>query len=381
MTGLHFKNSSSLSLGVELELQLINPSSYDLIPKAEALIESLEQSTYAAQIKPEITQSMIEINSSIHSDPLTLENEIKKIGQSLLSHAEKLNISLSGGGAHPFQHWSSRKIYPATRFKQVLKEYGYLAKRFTVFAQHTHIGCSTPQDALYLTHVLARYVPQLIAISASSPFYQGVDTGYYSSRVNVVNSFPLYGTIPYVTSWAEFSAYYEKMRELKLIESMKDLYWDIRLKPEFGTVEIRVCDAPLTIHKSAMIAAYIQTLCCYLLEERPHDLTEDLYLVYNTNRFQATRYGYDGSFIDPFSKEQTTIQEDLLSTLEKISAHAKVLDTESYLEEVRADAHCKQSDAVIQKELYLQTQAFDAIVKKNCDVLRQSLNEHAPLVV
>lgn len=373
MTKLAFKTSSPLSLGIELELQLINPNSYDLIPKAEELISSLQHSAYAEQIKPEITQSMIEINSSIHSSPQALENEMGKIGRTLLSHAEKINIFISGSGAHPFQHWSSRKIYPTTRFKQVSKEYGYLAKRFTVFAQHTHIGCSSPEEALYLTHMLSRYVPQFIAISASSPFYQGVDTGYYSSRVNVVNSFPLYGTIPYVTTWADFTNYYKKIIDLKLIESMKDLYWDIRLKPEFGTVEIRVCDTPLTIHKSAMIAAYIQTLCSYLTKENPYNLTEDLYLVYNTNRFQATRYGYDGNFINPFTKEHTTIQEDILTTIERIWSHAIDLGTETYIKDIKEDVLAKTNDALTQKELYIQYKTFDSIVKNNCYRLKNSL--------
>lgn len=372
-TQLTFKTSSPLSLGIELELQLINPNSYDLIPKAKELINSLQHSVYAQQIKPEITQSMIEINSSIHGNPQALEKEMEQIGRSLLAHAEKINILISGSGAHPFQHWSSRKIYPTARFKQVSKEYGYLAKRFTVFAQHTHIGCSNPEKALYLTHMLARYVPQFIAMSASSPFYQGVDTGYYSSRANVVNSFPLCGTIPYVTTWTDFTNYYKKIIDLKLIESMKDLYWDIRLKPEFGTVEIRVCDAPLTIHKSVMIAAYIQTLCRYLIKEKPHDLTEDLYLVYNTNRFQATRYGYDGNFINPFNKEHTTIQQDILDTIEKIRSHAIDLGTEIYIEDIKEDTLFKKNDALTQKELLIHYKAFDSIVKKNCYLLKYSL--------
>src|SRR5262249_27038602 len=149
------------------------------------------------------------------------------------------------------------------------KKYTYLSKRSTVFGQHIHIGCKSGEDAIYLTHALSRYVPQFIAICASSPFYQGVDTGYASSRSTVFNAFPLSGVMPYLITWNEFSEYYYKMRNYGIIGSMKDFYWDIRPKPEFGTVEIRVCDTPLTIRTAAIITAYIQALSLYLLEEKP----------------------------------------------------------------------------------------------------------------
>jgi carboxylate-amine ligase len=109
-----------------------------------------------------------------------------------------MNVAIAGGGTHPFQKWSDRQIYPTERFLSVSEKYGFLAKQFTVFGQHVHVGCTSADDAIYLTHALIRYVPHVIALAASSPFYQGVDTAFDSSRLSVVNAFPLSGTMPLV---------------------------------------------------------------------------------------------------------------------------------------------------------------------------------------
>ena len=107
---------------------------------------------------------------------------------------------------------------------------------------------------------MSEHVPAFVALSAASPFYQDQDTRFASSRLTAINAFPLSGTIPLVTSWAEFNRYYDRMFDLGIVASMKDFYWDIRPKPEFGTIELRVCDTPLTIEKAAALAAYAQTL-------------------------------------------------------------------------------------------------------------------------
>lgn len=375
MSIVNFCTSKDLSLGIELELQLINPLTFDLSPDAKALIRDVHDSKYNDQIKPEITQSMLEINSSVHQDPHLLEDEIHAICEFLKYRGKKLGILLSGGGSHPFQHWNSRKIFPTHRFRNVSKRYGYLAKRFTVFGQHIHIGCSDGDQAIYLTHMLSRYVPQFIALSASSPFYQGIDSGYCSSRVNIVNAFPLCGVMPYVDSWKAFTQYYEEMLDLKIIDSMKDFYWDIRPKPEFGTVEVRICDTPLTVKKSVMIAAYIQTLARYILSDQKNKLTPHLYLVYNHNRFQASRYGYDGDFINPFTKAHLSIQEDILATFNLLRPHAEALGTEDYLKSLKKEVLAKRNDAARMKEVYSQHGNLAAVVKYKTDLLSKVPNK------
>ena len=148
---------------------------------------------------------MIELNTSIQSTHDSLVTELQAIRDAVAQAAQRLNLRIAGGGSHPFHKWTDRRIYPTERFKHILELYGYLAKQFTIFGQHVHLGCPDGDEAIYLAHVLSRYVPHFIALSASSPFQQGEDTSYQSSRLNTVSAFPLSGQIPFVQSWADLS--------------------------------------------------------------------------------------------------------------------------------------------------------------------------------
>jgi len=352
MSEMDFKPSPEISMGVELELQILNSRDYNLARDAADLLTLLEKSKPPGAVKPEITESMIELNSSIHLSYESLLAELKQIRDAVAQAAIQLNLRIAGGGSHPFHKWSERRIYPTERFKHLLEVYGYLAKQFTVFGQHIHIGCPDGDAAVYLTHMLSRYIPHFIVLSASSPFQQGADTGFQSSRLNTVSAFPLSGTMPFVQTWTEFVAYFEKMRGFRIVESMKDFYWDIRPKPEYGTVEIRVLDTPLTVERAALLAAYAQTLAHYVLTERPLPVSPDIYLVYRHNRFQACRYGFDASYIDAYTQQQVPLQQDILRTLDTLVPHAAALRTAAALEILRADVTARRSDAAWLRETH-----------------------------
>jgi carboxylate-amine ligase len=317
-----FTVSQPLSLGVELELQLLGTHDFDLAPQAEDLLRVTAKHNGAWDIKPEITRSMIEIGSSVQREHGSLLAELRDMRDQLARAGRKLNIAVAGGGTHAFQHWSEQQIFPTERFHYISELYGYLAKQFTVFGQHVHVGCEDGDRALWLLHALSRYVPHFIALSASSPFVQGHDTGFDSARLNSVFAFPLSGRAPFVNSWAEFGVYFDKMTATGVVQSMKDFYWDIRPKPEYGTIELRVCDTPLAVEKAAALACYLQSICRFLREERPFEPAEDDYLVYTFNRFQACRFGLDGDIVDPKTKQRQKIREDIMRTLARVDAHA-----------------------------------------------------------
>ena len=352
MSEMDFKPSPEISMGVELELQILNSRDYNLARDAADLLTLLEKSKPPGAVKPEITESMIELNSSIHLSYESLLAELKQIRDAVAQAAIQLNLRIAGGGSHPFHKWSERRIYPTERFKHLLEVYGYLAKQFTVFGQHIHIGCPDGDAAVYLTHMLSRYIPHFIVLSASSPFQQGADTGFQSSRLNTVSAFPLSGTMPFVQTWTEFVAYFEKMRGFRIVESMKDFYWDIRPKPEYGTVEIRVLDTPLTVERAALLAAYAQTLAHYVLTERPLPVSPDIYLVYRHNRFQACRYGFDAIYIDAYTQQQVPLQQDIMQTLDTLVPHAAALRSAAALETLRADVTARRSDAAWLRETH-----------------------------
>lgn len=266
-----FAASRPLTLGVELELQIVHPRSFDLSPSIDALLGQALPWPGPGEIKLELTRSMVEVSTGICRDTAQVLAELRALRDRLVEAGDRLELGLCGGGTHPFQQWSQRQISDTPRHRQVAALYGYLAQQFTVFGQHVHVGCNDGDEALALVHALGRYVPHLIALAASSPWVQGVDTGFASSRLNAVQAFPLSGPAPLLRRWSDFEAYFGKMARTGIVASMKDFYWDIRPKPEFGTVEVRVMDTPLTVERAAALAGLVQCLARWLLQERPQD--------------------------------------------------------------------------------------------------------------
>jgi carboxylate-amine ligase len=217
---LEFTQSPALTLGVELELMVLGTRDYDLTRGAPDLLARLAKAKLDGAVKPEITESMIEINSGVHTRHAALLEELTRTRDAIGAEARRLNLAVAGGGAHPFHRWSERRIYPTERFLRVSALYGYLAKQFTVFGQHIHIGVASGDDAIYLTHRLARYIPHFIALSAASPFAQGEDTSFETSRLHAVSSFPLAGHLPPVDSWQAFNGYFDAMAGYGIVESI-----------------------------------------------------------------------------------------------------------------------------------------------------------------
>ena len=337
-----FNASTPLTFGVELELQLVSLSDFNLTAASPDLMHLLKRKPFPGNVTPEITESMIEINSSVHSSYEPLLSELLEIRDTLVAASDMLNIGIAGGGTHPFQHWSDQKISAKPRYEYLSQLYGYLAKQFTVFGQHVHIGCANGDDAMYLLHALNRYLPHFIALSASSPFVQGTDSLFESARLNSVFAFPMSGRAPFTLSWQEFSEiYFAKMERTNIIKSMKDFYWDLRPKPEFGTIELRVCDTPLTVERAAALAAYLQALCRFLLERKASGAldempAEDDYLVYNYNRFQACRFGLEGAITHPKTYDSVPMRDDILATLDQMLPHAEALGSVDALRHLAA---------------------------------------------
>jgi carboxylate-amine ligase len=377
-----FAASAPLTFGVELELQLVSLSDFDLAPASVDLLHLLRRKPFPGAVTPEITESMIEINSSVQTDYRTLLEELRAIRDTLVAASDVLNIGIAGGGTHPFQHWSEQRISSKPRYQELSALYGYLAKQFTVFGQHVHIGCASGDDALYLLHALGRYIPHFIALAASSPFVQGHDSGFDSARLNSVTAFPLSGRAPFTLSWDEFAnVYFAKMERTQIIKSMKDFYWDLRPKPEYGTIELRVCDTPLTVERAAAIAAYLQALCRHLLQRRdgagPADMAaedapvedapledapvEDDYLVYNYNRFQASRFGLDGVITHPKTYASIPLREDILATLKLMAPHAEALGSMEALAHLAAVA-TEGSDAAYLRGQYERQGSAEGMV-------------------
>ena len=377
MTTLPFKPSEPFTFGVELELQIVNRRDYDLTAGAPDLLRLLDKQKHPGEIKPEITESMLEISTSVHRTHAGMLAELRTLRDVVVRQADRLNLGIAGGGAHPFQRWNDRRIFPMPRFHFLSELYGYLAKQFTVFGQHIHVGCESGDHAVRLLHGVSRYIPHFIALSASSPYLQGVDTAFDSARLNSVNAFPLSGYMPAVESWEAFEAYFETMRGLQVVGSMKDFYWDIRPKPEYGTIEIRVCDTPLTVEHAAALAAFAQALARWLVDSGLPPPEPELYSVYGFNRFLACRFGLEADFIDARTREKGPLRADLLRTLATVRNYSSDDSGREAIDWLRGTVEQGASDSAWLREEYRRHRTLSDVVRRQCELWSASVADSA----
>lgn len=352
MLNTKYQSSTATTLGMEMEIQLVDKQTLDLAPRADEILHTLHQSTTARHFKQEVTCSMLELNSGIHDGSATLEAEMLQLGAQLCVAAAPFGVRPCGGGTHPFQDWRERQISDFPRYQHFAEHYGYLARQFTVFGQHVHVGCPDGDTAIWLTHALSYYIPHLLALSASSPYIQGEDSGFASSRSNVVSAFPSSGHLPqFVRNWQEFQGHAAELGNAGIIGSLKDLYWDIRPKPEYGTVEVRIFDTPLDIPHSVALAALVQTLARYLLTERPPQPGRAaLYCVYDFNRFQAARFGLSADIHDVRSGKRIALSEAILDLLQQLQPYATDPHARDCLERLALRAHHRHGDYCLLRE-------------------------------
>jgi len=271
--------------------------------------------------------------------------ELTQLRDALVRCADKLNIAVVGGGTHPFQQWHRQRIYDRPRFRELSDLYGYLSKQFTVFGQHVHVGCPDADGALLMLHRMSRYIPHFIALSASSPYVQGQDTQFDSARLNSVSAFPMSGRAPFTLSWEAFTGFFCRTTRTGVVKSMKDFYWDIRPKPEYGTIEIRVFDTPLTVERAAALAGLVQSLGAWFLDEQPFTPAEDDYMVYTYNRFQACRFGLEAVYVDPVTGRHMPLRDHILATLQQLAPHARRLGAGPAIELLAQDVERGTNDA------------------------------------
>ena len=362
MSQIVFSPSAPNTLGIELELQLVDPVGFDLTSTADELLAQIGHHPMSDRIKPEITRSMIELNSSVHDTPMALQTEMRQMRDVLCQAAEAIGVSVCGGGAHPFMRWQDRDISPTPRFQYLAEMYGYLARQFTVFGQHIHVGVKTGDEAIALTRRLSPYVPHLIALSASSPYSEGVDTLFACSRLNAVNSFPLSGHLPAdIRDWYAFEAHVLQLQAFGLAESIKDLYWDIRPKPDFGTVELRICDTPLTVERACQLAAFVQALAVMVMRER--EPADSIWLPYRNNAFQACRFGIQGNYVTP-AGERLRLVDHLKATFARLMPIARELGTEHMVVALRDDTATQGNDARWMRHQFHRARSLPRVVQR-----------------
>jgi glutamate---cysteine ligase / carboxylate-amine ligase len=365
-----FASSEPYTIGVELEIQVVNTHDYNLTKATTELLNRVREERFAGAINPETTEGMIELSTGVCRNFDQVRSELLVLRDTLVRAADFLNVGVCGGGTNFFQNWFDQRSDGRERSEYLMGLYGALYQQFTIFGQHVHIGCADPDAALVLLHSLSRYVPHFIALAASSPFVQGSDTRFQCARLNSVAPFPLSGHAPFITRWSEFERYFERMTQTGLVKSLKDFYWDIRPSPGYGTIEVRVMDTPLRVEWAAAIAAYIQSLARYLLVDEPLRPGEQDYEVYRVGRFMACRFGLDGCCVNPHTGARVSIRDDILATLDAIDGHAQVLGAQDGLDMVRRSVTNGESDATWLRHVYHAHDSLHEVVRRQCQLWR-----------
>ena len=316
MVSLPFTRSLRFTTGTELELQLIDKSDARLVDKADVVLADMENSQ---QIKHELTKSMIEVNSSVHTSVLEMHVELSLLARNVREVACIHGCDITGGGRHLDGDWREQVISDLQRHQNLAERYGYITKMACVFGQHIHIGVQDGDEAIYLCHALIPYLPHLVALSASSPWLDGVDTSFSSSRFTGQNAFLNSELIENIYSWDEFILFYNEMVDIGIIKSIKDIYWYVRPQPALGTIEIRICDMPLTIFHAAMLTGYSKILAQYLLANRVN-IVKKHHAVEKYNIFNARRDGLQAGYVSTSNNQRQPLASHILHSVEKLSS-------------------------------------------------------------
>lgn len=319
-----FTSSTVGTMGIELELMVLDRLSFDLFPAAPDILRVLDKHDKPWVHTPEITTSMLEVATSILGSYGEAREQLEHIRSTVQRAAFDVGASVSGGGAHPFQRWNEQRIYPKERYFESARKYGYLAKLFTVFGMHVHIGAGSADEAVRLCAWLTQRAPLFIALSSNSPCWQGEVSGFCSSRSNVVGAFPMSGIQPHdFRSWQDFRDYFERLAGFGIVNSIKDFYWDVRPKPEYGTIELRVLDTPLKPVYAAALACYARELCLAWADEPGRWPANGSRELYTWNRFNAARDGVEASWIDPETAVALPVAQVIRADLERLARRSR----------------------------------------------------------
>jgi len=293
---IKFNSSPEPTIGVEIELQLVDKNNLDLNNISSKVLADVDKE-FSDKIKCELIESMIEINTDICSNIEETEKDIRKTLNYLEAIVKNYETELSCTSLHPFAIAKNQIVTDNNRYKRIMHDLQMVGKRFISQGLHVHIGIKDSEEAIKVNNALRVYLPLLLSLSTSSPFFEGEDTGLHSYRTKLFEALPLAGMPDYLNNWNHFESLTEHLEGAGIINSVKDLWWDVRPHPGFGTVEIRVCDIPINLKEIIALVALIQALVVTLIKS---DSYQDTHIqILQSNKWQAARYGLNGVFVDP----------------------------------------------------------------------------------
>ena len=312
-----YGKSTAYSLGVEEEFQLLSPETYELNPVVDEVLATLTPEQLQ-QVKHELMQSVVETATVICEHAGHAYEDLARLRTLVIERAREVGAVVASSGTTPVSCWEGQKVTDQLRYQEIVARLQWVARRELIFGLHVHVGVDSADKCMYVFNALREELPLLLAISSNSPFWQGAPTGLQSSRIKIFDAFPRSGMPPEMPGgWDEFEQLLERGAKTGLVPDHTYVWWDVRPHPDFGTIEVRICDAQTRLVDTTAIAALIQALVAWHGDRFDAGLAATQaapQMFIEENRWSAARYGLDGEMLD-FTTDAMVPTRHLLARL------------------------------------------------------------------
>jgi carboxylate-amine ligase len=334
-----FGESPPFTLGVEEEYMLLDPESFDLVQHVDTVLTAVQEGEFTERIGPELMQSVVEISTPVCRTAGDVDSELRRLRSYVTEIASSQDLRLGSAGTHPFSLFERQRITARDRYHNLVDQLQYIARRELIFGLHIHVAVDDPEKAIKVTSALLLHLAELLALSANSPFWRGEATGLASSRQMVFAAFPRSGPPPRFRDYADYAEVVGQLEKTGCIADYTHIWWDIRLHPRFGTIEVRVMDAISRVEDTTALAAYVQGLVKHYSEayEAGRELPSYHRILTTENKWLAARYGLEAPVMDLVTgrRNRVPVAQLVRRALREIEPHARELGSERELEGIR----------------------------------------------
>jgi carboxylate-amine ligase len=334
-----FGQSDPYTLGVEEEYMLLDAETFDLVQHIDTVLAAVEGHELESRINPELMQSVLEIATPVCRTAADVAKELRTLRGYVTEVAAKKGLRVGSAGTHPFSLFERQRITARDRYRNLVDQLQYVARRELIFGMHVHVAVDDAEKAIQIVNGLLVELPTLLALSASSPFWRGEPTGLASSRQMVFAAFPRSGPPPRFRDYGDYAEVVGQLEKTGCIADYTHIWWDLRLHPKWGTVEIRICDAVTSLEDAVAIAAYCQALVKLYSEmyDRKEQIPSFHRILTTENKWLAARYGLEAPVMDLLTgrRNRVPVAQLIRRRLRDLVPHARELGAERELEGVR----------------------------------------------
>ena len=352
------------TIGVEEEFQIIDPETLELRSHVVQLLSAAASRGLGDQVKQEMHQSIVETGTKICENVSELRLEMHRTRSELVSVAESTGLQVAAAGTHPFSSWIDQVISPGERYQHIVEEMGQLARSLLIFGMHIHVAMPDRQTTIDMMNMVRYFVPHLLALSTSSPFWMGRNTGLKSFRTTVFRRFPRTGIPEHFDSWSAYENYVNLLIRLNCIDNGKKIWWDVRPHPTYGTLEFRMFDTATRVEEAVAIAALTQAIVVKLHRLYTGNQSWRLYrkALIEENKWRAARYGIEGKMIDFGRETEVPMRELMLELMELIDDVVDDLGSRSAVDYIHTILN-EGTSAERQLRVYQQTGDLKDVVR------------------